>query len=167
MNIDSSLIAAIAGATSSVIMFITVIILLVQAREVKRATYSQSFKSIYDILQPDDVRNARKFVLDELKDRSYQSWSNEDKQIAEIVCNTYDCVGIMIKSGMIPVHVVADNWGDSLRKTWKILNHMVIDYRTLRNSIEFWNDYQWLANQAEKYSKKLKRGTLNHATVYQ
>ena len=54
---------------------------------------------------------------------------------------------------MIPAKVVADSWGDSLRKTWGILAPLVTYYRLQRNSGEYWDDYEWLAGQAKIFRK--------------
>ncbi|MFX0200942.1 MAG: hypothetical protein ACFFCW_32890 [Candidatus Hodarchaeota archaeon] len=152
---NPQLVAAIASAVSSVILLISVIILVLQAREVRRATYGQSFKTVYEILQADDVREARGIVLRNLEGKQINTWSEDEKKAAEKVCHTYDSVGIMIRSGMIPVQVVADSWGDSLRRSWRILAPLVASYRTQRNSAEFWDDYEWLAREADRYRRTI------------
>ncbi len=67
----------------------------------------------------------------------------------------YDCVGIMCRQGFIPVAVVADSWGDSFRRTWAILAPLAASYRVTRNSKESWDDYEWLAAQAEGFRQKI------------
>jgi hypothetical protein len=88
-----------------------------QIKEMRRATYAAAFKAVYDMLQTDDVRNARRFVFVTLANKSFDSWTEEEKREAEKVCNSYDTAAIMVRNGMIPVQVVADNWGDSLRRS--------------------------------------------------
>jgi len=143
----------ILNTVSAIALLVTVIIMAVQIKEMRRATYATAFKAVYDMLQTDDVRNARRFVFVTLANKPFDSWTEDEKRTAEKVCNSYDTVAIMVRNGMIPVHVVADNWGDSLRRTWTILSPLVESYRVQRDSMEYWDDYEWLAKQAQRYQK--------------
>jgi hypothetical protein len=142
---------AILDCASVVILFVTAIFVWRQVREIRHATNATAFKSVYDILQADDVREARRVVLTSLADKAYESWTDQEIKLADKVGATYDSVGIMVKHGMIPVEVVADNWGDSLRRNWRILSPLVMRYRAQRNSRDYWNEFEWLARQADKY----------------
>jgi hypothetical protein len=62
----------------------------------------------------------------------------------------------MIKNGLVPEHIVADSWGASLRKCYPILEPYLIQMRSKNNSIEIWDDFEWLSLQAQKYQKKLR-----------
>lgn len=147
------MLAEIANIVSAIILLVTAIIMAFQIREMRRATYATTFKAIYDMLQAEDIRNARKIVLNKLADKPFESWTDEEKKVAEKVCSNYDAVGIIMRNGLIPVKFIADSWGYSLRRTWRILSPMVASYRMQRNSKEFWDDYEWLAEQAAKYKK--------------
>lgn len=127
-----------------------------ESREALRRTiYAHGFKAAMDVLQDDPVRAARGFVLEHLKGTDYRMWDDTSRRHAERVCQTYDSVGIMVKNGMIPVEYIADSWGDSLRRTWAILRPLVEDYRRKRNSGEYWDDYEYLAREAERFQKLL------------
>jgi TIR domain len=117
----------------------------------QRATYATAFKVVYDILQSDTCRDARGFVFDELREKPFGEWTRDDRKQAERVCQSYDSVGIMCKNHFIPVDVVADSWGSSLWDLWNILSPLVREYRDKRKSEEFWDDFQWLANQAKAF----------------
>jgi hypothetical protein len=51
---------------SVVILFMTAIILIRQISEMRRATHATSYKAVYDMLQADDVRLARRIVFTRL-----------------------------------------------------------------------------------------------------
>ena len=140
----------------SLIALITAIFILLQVKEIKRATYTGAFKAIYEILQDEEKRKARGHVLNVLSKKEYKDWTDEDKKIAEKVCHNYDSAGIIVRNKMLPTKIVADSWGDSLRRCWSILHPLVRDYRTTRNSDEFWDDFEWLAKKAKKYQKSVK-----------
>ena len=156
MSTDSvTIVGIVLNTVSAVALLVTVVIMAVQIREMRRATYAAAFKAVYDMLQTDDVRGARRIVLGTLANKSMESWTEEERQVAEKVCSSYDTVGIMVRNDMVPVDVVADSWSDSLRRTWRVLSPLVISYRVQRNSQEYWDDYEWLANQAEKYQERV------------
>ncbi len=148
----------IIGLLSLAVLFVTAIILIWHAHEMKRATYASAFKNVYDMLQDESMREDRGVVLRELVNKEFKLWSEQEIKMAEKVCHNYDSVAIMVQNGMIKESVVADSWGDSLRRCWKILAPLVVSYRLDRNSEEFWDDFQWLARKAEKYQKKVHIG---------
>ncbi len=90
---------------------ITACLMWKQIREMRLTTYAGAFKATYDLLQADDVRKARRVVLESLTNKSIELWMIEERKAAEIVCFSYDAVGIMVRNGMVPVEVVADSWG--------------------------------------------------------
>ncbi|MDP2788486.1 MAG: hypothetical protein Q8O46_00330 [bacterium] len=148
-------ISAIVQIASAVILVVTAIILWIQISETRRATYATAFKAVYDMLQDEAKRDDRGFVLGELAEKSFETWTLLEKKRAERVCYNYDAVGIICRNRLLPTHLVADSWGDSLRRCWKILAPLVSQYRTARNSNEFWDDFEWLARQAEQYQQRV------------
>lgn len=125
-----------------------------ESREALRKTiYAQAYKTAMDILQAEAVRQARGVVLSELRDELFNNWTDSQRRAAETVCHTYDSVGIMVRHDMLPVEHIADSWGDSLRRTWKILKPLVEKYRLERDSKEYWDDYEYLAQEASRFQK--------------
>lgn len=144
---------------SLLLLFVTAVVLVWHAHEMRRSTSAAAFKSIYDILQDEKIRTARGVVLFDLKGKNLSEWSKEEMLQAEIVCQNFDSVAIMVRNGMIKESIIADSWGDSLRSCWERLSPLVTSYRVKRNSNEFWDDFEWLAKKAEKYQKRVHRGS--------
>ena len=147
----------IANLIALTTLIVTLLFALKQIVEMKRATYATAFSIAIDKLQADDNREARKILLTELKDKKLSDWTNQDKLTAEKVGQSYDVVAIMVRNKILPVKVIADSWGDSLRRTWKIIEPLANKYREERSSSEFWDDYEWLAKKAKKYKKPYKQ----------
>jgi len=148
--------SAVSQIVSAVILVVTALILWIQISETRRATYTTAFKAVYDMLQDEAKREDRGFVLGDLANKPFNTWTPTEKQRAEKVCHNYDAVGIICRNRLLPTHLVADSWGDSLRRCWTILSPLVTEYRTTRNSREFWDDFEWLAREAEKYQQKIR-----------
>lgn len=129
---------------------------LLQLSEIKKATYANAYNKALDILQSDDIRMARKYVLQKLQNKNITEWTEEDIKNAEKVCQSYDVVGIMIRNGMLPLEVIVDSWGSSLRLTWATLKPFVENHRSMRGATEFWDDFEYLASEAQNFKKKKK-----------
>ncbi len=150
---DWTAISAIATVFTGLIILISILVLAWQLREIKRATYAQSFFTAANRLQDEKLREARGTVFS-LKDTQYRDWTPENKKTGEIVCHNYDVVGILVRNKMLPEEMIVDSWGDSLRRLWPILEPLVEDYRKQRKSPEFWDDFQYLAEKAVELKKK-------------
>jgi len=159
MNTEFITVVGIAlNTVSAVALLVTVLIMAIQIKEMRRATYAAAFKAVYEILQTDDLRAARRTVMVSLAGKPFESWTDEEKLIADKVCASYDVVAIMVRHGMVPADVVAENWGDSLRRTWRVVSPFINANRVQRNSRGLWDDYEWLAGQAIKFQKTMVTG---------
>ncbi|MET8653914.1 DUF4760 domain-containing protein [Nocardia aurea] len=147
---DSAAIAAAAGVSTAVIALVAATLVIWQVSEMRRATYATAFKAVHDLLQQEELRQDRRFVLTTLRPRPVDTWTNDEIVRAERVCASYDAVGIMCRMKFIPIDVVAVSWGDSLRTSWTILRPLVERYRAERGAPEFWNDFQRLAGRANE-----------------
>jgi len=134
---------------------ITLVYLKSELHEMRLATYASAYKSIVDILQTDEVLEARDYLFNILVDKPFKSWNKKDKQKADKVCRSYDAVGQMVRHEFLPKEYVVDSWGDSLRRSWSILSPHVFDRRKQRNSAEIWDDFEWLAKEAYPFQKPL------------
>lgn len=122
----------------------------------RNSTIATSYKAAVDILQAEDIRDARNYVFNQLSDLPFDDWESEDIKEAEKVCHSYDSVGIMVRHGILDKELIVDSWGSSLREYWPILSPLVSFYRLQRDSAEVWDDFEWLAKESEKYQKSMK-----------
>jgi Domain of unknown function (DUF4760) len=146
----------IATIVASIAQTIALVFVVIQIKEMKEANFSSAFKTVYDVLQSDQIRNARNKVMEELRNKPFEEWDKNDKWSASQVCQSYDIAGIMIRNGLLPEKLVADSWGDSLRNCYPILKPYLDQIRFERNAGEYWDDFEWLCLQAPKYQKKIR-----------
>jgi len=133
----------------------TLIFIGYQSYLLRQANYATAYKVARDILQAQDIRDARKHVFKVLKLKAYKKWSDSDKAEAEKVCQSYDSVGQMIRKKMLPEEYIVDNWLVGLKDSWEILKPLVIEYRTARDYPKNWDDFEDLAKKAiELYGKQ-------------
>jgi hypothetical protein len=149
---DWSAVAALSAVFTGLIILGSVIVLLRQTRELKRATHAQAYFTALEYLQNDKVRFARKKLM-EFGGKPLHSWLEPEKWTAEKVCQSFDSVAIMVRHGMLPKELIIENWMDSLIRCWAAAEQLVNDYRKIRGP-EYWDDFEWLANEARKRRKK-------------
>lgn len=148
-----SVLLIVLNIVSLVALPITVVMMIVQIKEMRRSTYATAFKAVYDMLQTDDIREARRIVFTSLKNKQPSEWSDEEIRAAEKVCASYNAVGIMAMNGMVPTKVVARNWRGTLCRSWEILQPLVKLYREQREDPELWANFEWIAKQAKKQAR--------------
>jgi len=134
----------LAGVTG-VLAFGTFLMVWYSAINLKHA----AFVYLTQLLQDEDIRQARKVVIDRLSQKDYRQWLDVEKDDAEKVIYTYDIAGIMLSKRSIDIHLL-QRWRDSIIKCWEVLQPMVEDYRQKRGK-DWTKDY-------EKLYKKLKSG---------
>lgn len=140
--------SAIVQAVSTVAIVGTLWLVGRQVVEGRRAAHATAFGTLHAILQADEVRRARAHVLGALRDKERDCWDEADRAAVGIVCSSYDAAAIMCRRGLLPVDLVADSWGDSIRRCWAIVAPLVAERRTQYGSPEYWDDFEWMASQA-------------------
>lgn len=119
-----------------------------------KAIHAQTLIAVRAILQDEGIRDSRRVVLMELKNRGgdYARWSEDERRAAERVCHTFDTAGMMASRDMIPIDYLAEGWETSLKETWAILSPYTHWLRSERNSPKFWQYYERLAQAAANRS---------------
>lgn len=130
---SSETVAAAAGVTTAAIALVAAVLVVWQVKEMRRATYASAFKAVHDLLQTESLRQDRRFVMTDLKNRAFATWTEEEMSRAGRVCASYDSVGVMCRLGLIPVDMVAEPWCDSIRTCWRIVRPLVDKYRSERS----------------------------------
>jgi hypothetical protein len=148
--------------SSAVAILLTLYYVARQVTEGRRSAYATSFATLYAVLQAKDVTEARRHVMTTLATKSRPTWDQHDREQANIVCSTYDAAGIMCRKGLIPVEIVADSWGDSIRRCWTTLGPHTQSLRSAHGQ-EKWDDFEWLAEQAN--GRPWSKGRLVRARV--
>ena len=150
---DWTAFGAVATACTGLFVLISVLILAWQIRELRRSASAQAYTTVIARLQGEDTRMARATLFG-LAGKDIAEWMKDELKAAEKVCQSYDSIAIMVRNRWLPKHVLLSNWRDSLARSWKAAMPLVEKYRTERNAPETWDDFQWLAVQAQKLKAK-------------
>ena len=93
----------------------------------KRATVAQAYSTIVDTLQTPEVREARKSLI-HIDEADFSKWTDEQKAKAEIACNAYDIVGILLRRRVIDLRMVTAEWNNSIIRCWEHALPMINAY---------------------------------------
>ena len=114
-----------------------------------------------DRLQDEQIRAARGRVF-ELQGKPLEQWTPDDIAMAERVCYSYDVAGIMVRYKVLPKQLIVDNWEASLRTLWTICRPLAEKYRNERDAPNFWDNFEWLASEAEIFARREERKHLRN-----
>ncbi len=152
-----NLLSIVIQLATLMVVVMGVLAALKQFRAARHGTWTQGFTYCVNSLQSEAARTSRRRVF-ELRDK-FRPYSNpidllqEERDAIDEVCQAFDVVGMMARWGMVPKEIILDNWSDSLRRLWPICERRVISERERRKAPEFWDDFQWLAIQAEAFDQ--------------
>lgn len=116
----------------------------------KRASNAEYFFKVIENLQREEIRSARRKLFQFL-DNPTKTWLDADIKNAEIVCQSYDLVGILIRTKFVDEKAILSRWHFSIKKSWKAAEQVVM-LRRKKEGADFWKDFEWLNQAAQKYS---------------
>jgi len=105
------------------------------------------------LLQNDGDRLARTCVI-KLKNKPYDSWSHDENGDAAKVCASFSLIGALLKEFMSEkpemIELFAKGWSATIRTVHPIVKpHIDRMQRDLGD--QYWQSFDWLHVQAEKY----------------
>ena len=77
-------------------MIATFLVYRGQLRAMRDAATGQNILSLVNFLQTNEVREARRIVRENLRQKTYSEWSAAEKLAASMVCSNYDVAAILI-----------------------------------------------------------------------
>jgi len=145
---------------------ILVAVLIVYARQLatmreqmaaaRHSATGQNLLALANFLQAEDVREARRVVIQALKGRGFIEWTLEEKQAAAKVCSSYGTAGVVIETGLVPAEPIIENWGPSIRNCYEVLQEFIRDMqRRDKNGPAYWAVFDRLYARAVAGPKEI------------
>lgn len=121
-----------------------------QLSSMQETSKAQSGLSLVNFLQDPEVRKARRTVRSCLSSSALEDWNEEEKEHAASVAANYDVTGALVKSGIVPVDLVAANWGPSIIHCYEVLKPWIELHQTGPGSHRsYWTNFEWLYRKAK------------------
>lgn len=144
------IIYTIATAVMAITILITAIFAYRQLREIKKSRQSDAFMNLIRILQAEEIRQERGFLIQNLSKKKFVQWTDEEKAQAERVCHTYDTAGLMCLNKHIDSALVLASYHDSIVKCWEAAQPMISEHKKVRGD-DVWFGFEKLYGMAKKY----------------
>lgn len=146
----------IVGAITLVLYYRQLRLLSAQLQRMQDSTKAQSALALVEHLQSPDTRAARSAVRGVLSKKAVADWTSDERSSAALVVSNYDVAAALIKSGVAPFDLIADNWGPSIVHCHEILKPFVAEVRSRPGGCQsYWSNFDWLADQTCKRAAKL------------
>ncbi|MFQ5927601.1 MAG: hypothetical protein ACE5MH_09235 [Terriglobia bacterium] len=145
-------------AQSGIAFFRDVVILLVglvglwQLLEWRKVRRLQAMTAVNERLQRGDVRRARRTVYnlpDDATPDDAAHWPDEAKWDAELVCSSFELVGLLAAEDVVPTDWVARNWRFAIVHSWERAEPLIQHYRQTR-ARDYWHYFERLVRRARK-----------------
>lgn len=158
MNEIWNIISAIAASATAFIVLCTAIFAGVQLWEIRKSRNLDTSLTLYNILQKESVRTARRTLLvnigqNETKRNDFSQWTESETKDAEIACHTYNAAGVLTKLKLVSDDHIIQHWLYSIIDCWEVAQPMIQYYKNVRG-VDYWSDFESLYLKA----KKLKEG---------
>jgi hypothetical protein len=124
----------------------------------RQSTLAQNTLAVAQFLSQPEIRAGRRHVFRVLGDKPFSSWTDEDRVEAERVCSSYDVTGLLVRAEIASQRIIVENWGASLRRIYRITTPLVQEMRKVSDDPNYWDDFEWLAKQAELRSPPSYQG---------
>lgn len=138
-------------ATTALIAF-TFLVYVLQLRAMRSASTAQNILAVFNYLQGTEVREARRIVFTELKEKPLTSWTEDDRRVASLVYGTYDMAGILIRQGLVPKDLFVTNWGASIVRCYEVLEPFLMELHTLAPGTKYGDHMKWLREEVRAHN---------------
>ena len=101
------------------------VIYLMQRNATLAASRADNFFALVSFLQRDEVREARKFVMNELPSSPISSWPEEADRKAQLVASTYDIAAVAIHHRLLQSEAFSIPWSPSIVACYKQLEEFI------------------------------------------
>jgi hypothetical protein len=146
--------ATIANVATALTLIAGVSFGLVEAQRSRRARQERAaFTAVQAILTPEWMKSM--IVVHSIPDGSGASAIEADARVldaAHAVGVILEGLGYSVYARLVPLHVVGDLMGGTVRLAWRKLQPYVEDERRRSGSQKTFEWFQWLAAQLERYS---------------
>jgi hypothetical protein len=146
--------ATIANVATALTLIAGVGFGLVEAQRSRRARQERAaFTAVQAILTPEWMKSM--IVVHSIPDGSSASAIEADARVLDAVHAVgviLEGLGYSVYARLVPLHVVGDLMGGTVRLAWRRLHPYIEDERRRSGSQKTFEWFQWLAAQLERYS---------------
>jgi hypothetical protein len=130
-----------------------VVFAIIQIRQFRRQRLEIAAIELARSFQNAEFTRAHTFVLglpDPIDASTLRAQSPEAESLAMVVSITFESVGVMVFHRVVPIQIVDELMGGTVRSCWHKLSPWIDEIRAEQQRPEMHEWFQWLADQLEK-----------------
>lgn len=147
-----SILASIATILGFIVLTYTAILVFNQLKEMTKARHLEALLRVYDMIGSAEARKHRAFIYNELNSKP-ESLSPREREIVEQVSVTFDRIGILVESGLVPKKELFEGHHEIFVKTWRKLESYIYHLRQIAGSRWVLN-FERLSEMSQEYHNK-------------
>jgi hypothetical protein len=132
--------AAVVGAAAGVS---ALGIYLWQAVVAASARSAQGIVAAMGVLNSTEAQAARHRARGGKTPEEVKHWNQDERDLATLVCNTYDFAGILVQRKVVPENVVLDDWGPSIEHQWEKFTALIAERRASGSGETHWKNFEY------------------------
>lgn len=144
--------ASIATVLGFIVVSYAAIVALGQLREMTKTRHLEAMLHVYEMIGSNEARKQRRFIYTELKSTP-ENPSDEEREIIEQVTVTFDRVGRLVESGLIPKNELLEGHSAIIIKAWSKLEPYISYQRKIIGKRHAHN-FERLVQIAQDYDSK-------------
>jgi|SRR3990167_6706501 len=109
--------SSIATVLGLIILVPATIVALGQLKEMTKARHLEAMLHVYDMIGSIEARRHKRFIYTELRSRP-ENLTDEEREIVENMIATFDRIGRLVESGLIPKDELLQGHSSIFLKTW-------------------------------------------------
>lgn len=125
-----------------------------QVHEAKKARVLEAYLIFESRLTSESARDDRRYIYERDFDDP-KALTQEDREIIERVCVTFDILGVLVREELMYRPLVFKPFYDVIIKCWKkTFDYIEFERRPNRKAHTYMQDFEYLYSQAEAYRKE-------------
>jgi hypothetical protein len=124
-----------------------------QLREMTRSRHLEAMLKVYEMLNAEAARNARRYVYTHLRDKAPEAITAEDRHNAERVTIVLDQMARLVESRLVPSDELLAGHADMIIRVWNVLQPHICYHRSLIGETHA-EHFERLMNLAEAYNAR-------------
>ncbi|MFZ2361603.1 MAG: hypothetical protein WA040_19845 [Anaerolineae bacterium] len=110
------------------VVIYTAVVALGQLKEMTRARHLEAMLQVYEMIGSEEARKHRRFIYTELESKPEELTPSERKHV-EQVSVTFDRIGKLVESGLIPRDELLESHCEVIIRSWKKLEPYILYHR--------------------------------------
>src|ERR1051325_11306295 len=144
-----STLSSVATVIGAAVVVYAAVVAVGQLREMTKTRHLEALLRVYDMIGSATARKQLRIIYTELESKP-ESLTHEERELVEQVTITFERIGKLVESDLVPMNELFEGHCEVVIRTWKRLEPYIRYHRTLAGG-RYAKHFERLAKLAQKY----------------